>query len=73
MAFGPILTSTLDDTATASHELLPLAILAALVEAHHRMSVMLGISLQMAPGAQSTSGYPIVAIILAAPLLSWRW
>jgi hypothetical protein len=69
----PNLPVALDETATASHEVLPLAILAALVEAHHRMSVTLGISLQVAPGARRRPAMQFVAIISAERLLPWRW
>jgi hypothetical protein len=55
----PNLPVALDDTATASHEVLPLAILGALVEAHRRMSVTRGISLQVVPRARATSGYAV--------------
>jgi hypothetical protein len=55
----PNLPVALDDTATASHEVLPLAIVSALVVAHRRMSVTRGISLQTVPRTRSTSGYAI--------------
>ena len=55
----PNLPVALDDTATASHEVLPLAILGALVEAHRRMSVTRGISLQVVPRDRATSGYAV--------------
>jgi hypothetical protein len=55
----PNLPVALDDTATASHKVLPLAILSALVEAHRRMSVTRGISLQTVPRTRSTSGYAV--------------
>jgi hypothetical protein len=53
------LPMTLDDTATASHEVLPSAILGALVEAHRRMSITRGISFQVVPRARATSGYAV--------------
>src|SRR6476660_9094164 len=55
----PNLPVALDDTATASHEVLPLAILGALAEAHRRMSVTRNISLQSVPRARATSGYKV--------------
>jgi hypothetical protein len=55
----PNLPVAVDDTANASHEVLPLAILSALVEAHRRMSATRGISLQTVPRARSTSAYAV--------------
>ena len=55
----PNLPVALVDTANASHEVLPLAILAALIEAHRMMNVTCAISLQTVPRARSTSGYAI--------------
>jgi hypothetical protein len=55
----PHLPVPLDDTANASHEVLPLAILTALVEAHRRMGATRGIHPQTVSQAQPTSGYAI--------------
>jgi hypothetical protein len=55
----PNLPLALDDTADASHEVLPLAILSALVEARRRASTMRGTSLQTVPPVRRTSGYAI--------------
>jgi hypothetical protein len=49
----PNLPAALDDTAHASHEVMPLAILGALVEAHRRMSATRRISLQTVPRARA--------------------
>ena len=55
----PRLPVPLDDTANASHEVLPAAILSALVEAHRRMGATRGIHPQTVSQAQPTSGYAI--------------
>jgi hypothetical protein len=55
----PNLPLALDDTANASHEVLPLAILSALVEAHRRMGATRGIRTQKVPQVRPTSGYAI--------------
>ena len=55
----PNLPAALDDSATASHEALPLAILAALGEVHRKMSVTQSISMQTSPLARLTSGYAV--------------
>jgi hypothetical protein len=52
----PNLPEALDDTADASHEVLPLAILSAFVEARRRTSAMRETSLQQ---VRRTSGYAI--------------
>ena len=69
----PNLPVALDDTATAKSRSAAVGILAAFVEANRRMSVTLGISLQMArePGQHLVMQF--VAIISAEPLLSRRW
>jgi hypothetical protein len=55
----PNLPEALDDTADASHEVLPLAILSAFVEARRRTSAMRETSLQTVPQVRRTSGYAI--------------
>jgi len=55
----PNLPVALDDTADASHEALPLAILSAFVEVRRRISAMRGTSLQTVPRVRLTSGYAI--------------
>jgi hypothetical protein len=55
----PNLSVALDDTADASHEVMPLAILSAFVEARRRASAMGGTSLQTVPQVRLTSGYAI--------------
>jgi hypothetical protein len=55
----PNLPVALDDTADASHEVLPLAILSAFVEARRRASAMRETSLQTVPHVRPTSGYAI--------------
>jgi uncharacterized membrane protein YhiD involved in acid resistance len=55
----PNLSGALDDTADASHEVLPLAILSAFVEARRRTSAMRETSLQTVPQVRRTSGYAI--------------
>lgn len=49
----------LDDTAHASHEVLPLAILTAFVETRRRTSAMRGTSVQTVPQVRRTSGYAV--------------
>ena len=55
----PNLPAALDDTADASHEVLPLAILSAFVEARRRISAMCETSLQTVPLVWRTPGYAI--------------
>ena len=55
----PNLPVDLDHTADASHEVLPLAILSAFVEARRRASAMRETSLQTVPPVRRTSGYAI--------------
>jgi hypothetical protein len=55
----PNLPEALDDTADASHEVLPLAILSAFVEARRRTSAMRETSLQTVRQVRRTSGYAI--------------
>ena len=55
----PNLPVALDDTADASHEVLPLAILSAFVVARRRTSAMRETSLQTVPHARPTSGYAV--------------
>ena len=55
----PNLPMALDDTADASHEVLPLAILSAFVEARRRASVMRETSLRIVPQVRPISGYAI--------------
>jgi hypothetical protein len=55
----PNLPTALDDTADASHEVLPLAILTAFVEARRRASAMRETSLHTVPQVTRTSGYAI--------------
>ena len=55
----PNLPMALDDTADASHEVLPLAILTAFVEARRRASAMRETRLQTVPPVRRTSGYAI--------------
>jgi hypothetical protein len=56
---GPNLPVELDDTADASHEVLPLAILSAFAEARRRASAIREPSLQAVPPVRRTSGYAI--------------
>jgi hypothetical protein len=56
---SPNLPVALDDTADASHEVLPLAILSAFVELRRRISAMRGTKLQTVPRVRLTSGYAI--------------
>ena len=56
---APNLPVELDDTADASHEVLPLAILSAFVEARRRASVMRETSLRIVPQVRRTSGYAV--------------
>jgi hypothetical protein len=51
------LPMALDDTADASHAVMPLAILSAFVEARRRASAMGGTSLQTVPQVRRTLGY----------------
>jgi hypothetical protein len=55
----PTLPVALDDTADASHEVLPLAILSAFVEARRRTSAMRETSLPTVPQVWRTPGYAI--------------
>jgi hypothetical protein len=55
----PNLPVAFDDTAEASHEVLPLAILTAFVEARRRASAMRETSLQTVPPVRRTSGYAV--------------
>jgi hypothetical protein len=55
----PNLPVALDDTADASHEVLPLAILSAFVEARRRANAMPETSLRIVPQVRRTSGYAI--------------
>ena len=55
----PNLPVALDDTADASHEVMPLAILSAFVEARRRASAMGGTSLQTVPRTRATSGHAV--------------
>jgi hypothetical protein len=55
----PNLPATLDDTADASHEVLPLAILSAFVEARSRTSAMRETSSQTVSQVRLTSGYAV--------------
>jgi hypothetical protein len=55
----PNLSIALDETANASHEVLPLAILSAFIEVHRRMSACCAISSQTVPQARPTSGYAV--------------
>ena len=55
----PNLPVALDDTADASHEVLPLAILSAFLEARRRASAMRETSLQTVPQVRRTPGYAI--------------
>jgi hypothetical protein len=55
----PNLPVALDDTADASHEVLPLAILSAFVEACRRASAMRETSLPTVPPVRRTSGHAI--------------
>jgi hypothetical protein len=55
----PNLPVALDDTADASHEVLPLAILSAFVEARRRTSAMRETTLRKVPQVRRTSGYAI--------------
>jgi hypothetical protein len=55
----PNLPAALDDTADASHEVLPLAILTAFVEARRRASAMRETSLHTVPQVTRTSGYAV--------------
>jgi hypothetical protein len=55
----PNLPVALDDTADASHEVLPLAILSAFVEARRRANAMRETSLRIVPQVRRTSGYAI--------------
>jgi hypothetical protein len=55
----PNLPVALDDTADASHEVLPLAILSTFVEARRRSSAMCEISLRIVPQVRRTPGYAI--------------
>jgi hypothetical protein len=55
----PNLPLALDDTADASHEVLPLAILTAFVEARRRTGAMRETSLTTVPPVRRTPGYAI--------------
>ena len=55
----PNLPVALDDTVDARHEVLPLAILSAFVEARRRASAMRETSLQTVPPVRQSSGYAI--------------
>ena len=55
----PNLPVALDDTADASHEVLPLAILSAFVEARHRASALRESRLLTVPPVRQSSGYAI--------------
>jgi hypothetical protein len=55
----PNLPVALDDTADASHEVLPLAILSAFVEARRRTGAMRETSLQIVPQVRRSAGYAI--------------
>ena len=55
----PNLPVALDDTADASHEVLPLAILSAFVEARRRANAMRETSLRIVPQVRRISGYAI--------------
>jgi hypothetical protein len=55
----PNLPVMLDDTADARHEVLPLAILSAFVEARRRTSAMRGTSSQTVPQIRSTPGHAV--------------
>jgi hypothetical protein len=55
----PNLPAALDDSAHASHEVMPLAILRALVEAHRGMSATRRISFQTVPRARAESGHAV--------------
>ena len=55
----PNLPVALDDTADASHEVLPLAILSAFVEARRRAGAMRETSLPTVPPVRRTPGYAI--------------
>ena len=55
----PYLPVALDDTADATHEVLPLAILSACVEARRRISAMREASLQTVPQVRPTSGHAV--------------
>jgi len=55
----PNLSVALDDTVDARHEVLPLAILSAFVEARRRASAMRETSLQTVPPVRQSSGYAI--------------
>ena len=55
----PNLPVALDDTADASHEVLPLAILSAFVEARRRTSARRETSLQTVPPVRRTASYAI--------------
>jgi hypothetical protein len=55
----PNLPAALDDTADASHAVMPLAILTAFVEARRRASAMRETSLHTVPQVTRTSGYAV--------------
>ena len=55
----PNLPVTLDDTADASHQVLPLAILGALLEARRQTEVMRETGSQAVPQVRPTSGYAV--------------
>ena len=55
----PNLPAALDDTADATHEVLPLAILSAFVEARRRTGAMRETSLPTVPPVRRTPGYAI--------------
>jgi hypothetical protein len=55
----PNLPVALDDTADASHAVMPLAILSAFVEARRGASALDGTSLETVPRARATSGYAV--------------
>ena len=55
----PNLPVALDDTADASHEVLPLAILSAFVEARRKASATRETSFQIVPPVRWSAGYPI--------------
>jgi hypothetical protein len=55
----PNLPVALDDTADASHEVLPLAILSAFVEARRRASATRETSFQIVPPVRRSAGYAI--------------
>jgi hypothetical protein len=55
----PSLPVALDDTADASHAVLPLAILGAFLEARRRATAMPGIASQSVPRVRPASGYAV--------------